>query len=74
MATWVPARAQRASSARRIASCSAAIADADFVKLATGKLSPMSAYMSGKLKLSGKASLAQKLAPLFKESKPRSKL
>ena len=30
--------------------------------LATGKLSPMGAYMSGKLKLSGKQALAQKLA------------
>ena len=40
------------------------------------QLSPMSAYMTGKLKLSGKSALAQKLAMLMsdKSKKPKSKL
>lgn len=51
------------------------ISDEDLVKLAAGKLNAMSAYMSGKLKVSGKVALAQKLAALLGGGKkPRSKL
>ena len=50
------------------------ISDADLVSLASGKLNPMAAYMSGKLKVAGKVALAQKLAALLGGGKPRSKL
>ena len=57
------------------ADCTITISDADLVALAAGKLNAMSAYMSGKLKLKGKAALAQKLAELLKSPKPpKSKL
>ena len=43
--------------------------------LPSAELSPMSAYMSGKLKLSGKQALAQKLGSLLSsKGGPRSKL
>lgn len=55
------------------ADCTITISDSDLIKLASGKLNAMSAYMSGKLKLKGKAALAQKLAELLKGA-PKSKL
>ena len=54
--------------------CTISISDADFAALAAGKLSPMGAYMSGKLKLKGRAALAQKLAALLADGKPKAKL
>ncbi|XP_065166883.1 peroxisomal multifunctional enzyme type 2-like isoform X1 [Atheta coriaria] len=42
------------------------ISDEDFVQLATGKLNPQSAFMKGKLKVTGNVMMAQKLGPLLK--------
>lgn len=42
------------------------ISDEDFVELAQGKLNPQTAFMKGKLKVSGNLMLAQKLGPLLK--------
>lgn len=42
------------------------ISDADMVDLALGKLQPQTAFMKGKLKITGNIMLAQKLAPLLK--------
>ncbi len=39
---------------------------ADFIKVFSGELDPMQAFMHGKLKLSGDMSLAMKLVTLFK--------
>ncbi len=44
---------------------SISLKDEDFVKLFNGKLSPMTAFMTGKLKIKGDIMLAQKLASLF---------
>jgi len=38
----------------------------DFVKLFTGELDGMQAFMQGKIKLSGDLNLAMKLLPMFK--------
>ena len=46
------------------ADCTITISDADLLSLSTGKLNAMSAYMSAKLKLKGKSSLAQKCTAL----------
>jgi putative sterol carrier protein len=43
------------------------LADAgDYVKIATGKLDPTAAFMSGKLKIKGDMGLAMKFASLFR--------
>lgn len=42
------------------------ISDEDFVLLAEGKMNPQTAFMKGKLKITGNIMLAQKLAPLLK--------
>lgn len=42
------------------------ISDDDFMSLAEGKLNPQTAFMKGKLKITGNIMLAQKLAPLLK--------
>lgn len=48
------------------------VADGDFVQMATGKLNPQTAFMRGKIKISGNMMLAQKLGPLLKSgSKPK---
>ena len=54
--------------------CAITISDADFKKLASGKLSGMAAYMSGKMKIKGDMALAQKLALLLTDDKPKAKL
>jgi putative sterol carrier protein len=38
----------------------------DFIKLITGELDPMQAFMQGKLKLQGDLNLAMKLTQMFK--------
>ncbi|XP_017776852.1 PREDICTED: peroxisomal multifunctional enzyme type 2-like isoform X2 [Nicrophorus vespilloides] len=47
------------------------ISDDDFVGLATGKLNPQTAFMKGKLKLTGNVMLAQKLGPLLKAAEAK---
>ncbi|XP_067642169.1 peroxisomal multifunctional enzyme type 2 [Eurosta solidaginis] len=42
------------------------VADDDMVDIALGRLNPQSAFMKGKLKISGNIMLAQKLTPLLK--------
>ncbi|XP_063700059.1 peroxisomal multifunctional enzyme type 2 [Culicoides brevitarsis] len=42
------------------------VADSDLVEIATGKLNPQSAFMKGKLKITGNIMLTQKLVPLLK--------
>lgn len=44
------------------------IDDDDFMLLSEGKLNPQQAFMKGKLKITGNIMLAQKLAPLLKNS------
>lgn len=55
------------------ADCTITIGDSDLVALAAGKANGMALYMRGKMKVKGKAALAQKLAALF-QTAPRSKL
>jgi putative sterol carrier protein len=47
------------------ADCIITMSDADFVALAQGKLNPMAAFSSGKLKLQGNPMVAMKLQSLF---------
>ena len=56
------------------ADCTIAISDADMVALSTGKLNGMSAFMSGKMKVTGNMGLAQKLDKLVKAEGPKAKL
>lgn len=42
------------------------VEDEDFLLLAEGKLNPQTAFMRGKLKVTGNIMMAQKLAPLLK--------
>ncbi|HAJ36373.1 MAG TPA: LLM class F420-dependent oxidoreductase [Chloroflexi bacterium] len=47
------------------ADCTIAMSDLDFVALATGKLNPMTAFSTGKLRLQGNPMTAMKLQSLF---------
>ncbi|MFZ1770887.1 MAG: LLM class F420-dependent oxidoreductase [Caldilinea sp.] len=47
------------------ADCTITMSDADFVALAQGKLNPMTAFSSGKLKIQGNPMVAMKLQALF---------
>ncbi|XP_074032527.1 peroxisomal multifunctional enzyme type 2 isoform X2 [Leptinotarsa decemlineata] len=42
------------------------ISDEDFMLMSEGKLNPQTAFMKGKLKITGNIMMAQKLAPLLK--------
>lgn len=42
------------------------VSDDDFVEIALGKLNPQTAFMKGKLKITGNIMLTQKLVPLLK--------
>lgn len=42
------------------------VADSDMLDIALGKLNPQSAFMKGKLKITGNIMLTQKLVPLLK--------
>jgi putative sterol carrier protein len=47
------------------ANCTITVSDEHFVQFALGKLDPMSAFASGKVKVRGNVMLATKLQPLF---------
>ena len=51
--------------------CTLTISDADFVAMATGKLTGMAAFMGGKLKISGNMALAQKFSALAETKKSK---
>ena len=48
------------------ADCTISVTKDNFMALATGKLDPMGAFMSGKLKIAGDMSVAMGLQSLFK--------
>ena len=47
------------------ADCTISIKEEDFIKLVGGKLNPMMAFMSGKIKVAGDMSVAMKLQSFF---------
>ncbi|MFT4762214.1 MAG: acyl-CoA dehydrogenase [Paraglaciecola sp.] len=47
------------------ADCTISVSQEDFIKLVTGKLNPMMAFMGGKIKVDGDMSVAMKLQSLF---------
>lgn len=49
----------------KAADCTISISQEDFIKLFSGKLNPMMAFMSGKIKVDGDMSVAMKLQTLF---------
>eukprot|EP01026_Neomeris_dumetosa_P014946 TRINITY_DN15573_c0_g1_i1.p3 TRINITY_DN15573_c0_g1~~TRINITY_DN15573_c0_g1_i1.p3 ORF type:complete len:124 (-),score=19.32 TRINITY_DN15573_c0_g1_i1:298-669(-) len=50
------------------------ISDENFVKMVMGKLSSQTAFLLGKLKITGSMAMAMKLEPVLKAAKPQSKL
>merc|ERR1740117_1940498 len=56
------------------ADCTINISDENFVGLSTGKLNGMSAFMAGKMKVTGNMGLAQKLDKLIQAEAPKAKL
>ena len=57
------------STENKEADCTVNVSFADFISLTKGKLDPMSAVMSGKLKIDGDMNVAMKLQSLFKRRK-----
>ena len=47
------------------ADCTVSVSQEDFIKLISGQLNPMMAFMSGKIKVTGDMSVAMKLQSLF---------
>lgn len=56
----------KVSTENKEADCTVAVSLSDFMALSKGKLDPMSAVMSGKIKIDGDMSVAMKLQSLFK--------
>eukprot|EP01025_Chloroclados_australasicus_P027394 TRINITY_DN2717_c0_g1_i1.p5 TRINITY_DN2717_c0_g1~~TRINITY_DN2717_c0_g1_i1.p5 ORF type:complete len:138 (-),score=14.81 TRINITY_DN2717_c0_g1_i1:1536-1895(-) len=50
------------------------ISDENFVKLVMGKMSSQTAFLMGKLKITGSMAMAMKLEPVLKAARPQSKL
>lgn len=61
----VHAAGTEATNENKDADCTIAVSMDDFIKLAEGKLDPMMAFMSGKLKVTGDMSVAMGLQSLF---------
>jgi len=53
------------SNDNRDADCVVVVSEENFVSLATGNLNPMTAVMSGKIKIKGDMGIAMKLTSLF---------
>ena len=53
------------------ADCTLTLADGDFVEIFEGRLDPMKAFMSGKLKVAGNIMLSQKLKAVFDANKTK---
>lgn len=49
----------------KAADCTISVSQENFIKLVTGKLNPMMAFMGGKIKVDGDMSVAMKLQSLF---------
>eukprot|EP00729_Bicosta_minor_P019218 gene19218-33226_t len=60
--------------AKKKAGCTLTLSEADFLKLVSGELDAMKAFMGGKLKIKGNIMLAQKLQVLTDAIKPKAKL
>ena len=58
-------RSNEVSQEDKAADCTISIKEEDFIKLVSGKLNPMMAFMSGKIKVAGDMSVAMKLQSFF---------
>lgn len=68
--TWViDCKQSKVSRGPGKADCTVTLSEENFLALASGKLQGMQAFMSGKMKIKGNMSLAQKLEPLLKAAR-----